>query len=104
MTRFVSGQNRSMGTETIAVEVAYGTSAGQTVALLQMVAGSTVIDAIRASGLLEQHPAIDLATAKVGIFSKIVSLDAQLKSGDRVEIYRDLVTSAQEARRRRAKR
>ena len=52
--------------------------------------GSRVQDAIERSSVLRQFPEIDLKTQKVGVFSKIVALDAALEDGDRVEIYRPL--------------
>jgi putative ubiquitin-RnfH superfamily antitoxin RatB of RatAB toxin-antitoxin module len=47
-------------------------------------------DAIDRSSVLRQSPGIDLATQRVGVFSKVVGLDSPLEDGDRVEIYRPL--------------
>ena len=66
--------------------------------------GSTVRDAVLASGVLEVFSEIDLETVPVGIFSRRVELDTQLTDGDRVEIYRRLQLSPTEARRLRAER
>ena len=66
--------------------------------------GSTVSDAVLASGVLEVFSEIDLETVPVGIFSRRVDLDTQLTDGDRVEIYRRLQLSPTEARRLRAQR
>ena len=66
--------------------------------------GSTVRDAVLASGVLEVFSEIDLETVPVGIFSRRVELDTQLTDGDRVEIYRRLQLSPSEARRLRAER
>lgn len=66
--------------------------------------GSTVRDAVLASGVLEVFSEIDLETVPVGIFSRRVDLDTQLTDGDRVEIYRRLQLSPTEARRLRAER
>jgi len=52
--------------------------------------GSKVQDAIDRSSVLRQFPEIDLATQKVGVFSKVVGLDSPLEDGDRIEIYRPL--------------
>ena len=52
---------------------------------------STVTDAIERSGILKQFPHIDLATQKVGVFGRLVKLDAALKAGDRIEIYRPII-------------
>ena len=63
--------------------------------------GATLVDALRASGVLERHPQIDLARQAVGIWGRIRALDTPLKDGDRVEIYRPLQVDPKEARRRR---
>ena len=47
-------------------------------------------------------PLIDIASVKVGIFSKIVNRDQVLRAGDRVEIYRPLIADPKEARKQRA--
>lgn len=63
--------------------------------------GATLEQAIRASGVLEGAPDIDLAACKVGIFGKVKPLDTILRASDRVEIYRPLQADPKEARRRR---
>ena len=52
---------------------------------------STAKEAIERSGLLKQFPHIDLSAQKVGVFGRLVKLDAALKPGDRVEIYRGII-------------
>jgi putative ubiquitin-RnfH superfamily antitoxin RatB of RatAB toxin-antitoxin module len=52
---------------------------------------STVAEAIERSGILRQFPQVDLGTQRVGIFGRLVKLDAALKAGDRVEIYRGII-------------
>ena len=52
---------------------------------------ANVHEAIQRSGVLKQFPHIDLATQKVGIFGRLVKLDAALKPGDRIEIYRPIM-------------
>ncbi|MEP6738886.1 MAG: RnfH family protein [Caldimonas sp.] len=64
--------------------------------------GSAALDAIRASGLLERYPEIDISTLAVGIWGRPCRLDTPVHSGDRVEIYRPLAMSPKEARRLRA--
>ena len=87
----------------IRVEVAYATPARQIVKTLTLPAGSSVEAAIRASGLLEEFPEIDLGVNRAGVFGEMVSLDEGLEGGERVEIYRPLMADPKEARRRRAK-
>lgn len=52
---------------------------------------TTVKEAIERSGILKQFPHIDLDSQKVGVFGKLAKLDAPLKPGDRVEIYRPII-------------
>lgn len=70
---------------------------------VELPAGSTVGDAIRASGVLETVPEIDLAQTPVGVFSRRVELTEILTAGDRVELYRPLRVDPKEARRLRAR-
>ena len=58
---------------------------------IEVADNSTVMDAIERSGILKQFPHIDLAAQKVGVFGRLVKLDAPLKVGDRVEIYRAII-------------
>jgi len=62
---------------------------------------SSVEQAILRSGILKRFPEIDLATQKVGIFGKLVKLDAPVKEGDRIEIYRPIIADPKTVRRRR---
>ena len=72
---------------------------------VQLAAGSTVLDAIRASGVADDAGAgVDVSTQAVGIWGRVVALDAVLADGDRVEIYRPLAVDPNEARKRRARR
>ncbi len=91
-----------MEAETIAIEVAYAQPEEQAIVPLQVLPGTTVEMAILESGILERFPEIDLARQKVGIFGKIVKLDAVLQVHDRVEIYRPLLTDPKQARKQRA--
>lgn len=50
----------------------------------------TLEQAIALSGVLEQMPFLDLETNKVGVYGRFAKLDAALKPGDRVEIYRPI--------------
>jgi len=58
---------------------------------------TTVEQAIHMSHMLEKYTEIDLATNKVGVFSKLVKLDQTLREGDRVEIYRALPVKPRDA-------
>ncbi len=86
----------------INVEVVYALPEQQPLLQVQLADGATVEDAIRASGVLEAFPEIDLSRNKVGIFSKLVKLDEKVRDKDRVEIYRPLIADPKEVRRKRA--
>lgn len=86
------------------IEVVYALPEKQVLIALEVEEGSTVKQAITASGVLRQCPDIDLARAAVGIFGKVVPFETLLKDGDRVEIYRSLISDPKEMRRERHRR
>ena len=86
----------------ITIEVAYAVARSQAILRLRVKSGTTVGEAIKQSGILEQFPEIDLELNKVGIFGKLARTDMLLRDRDRVEIYRSLIVDPKEARRRRA--
>ena len=86
------------------IDVVYATPARQERVRLEMPGGASALAAVRASGLLERHPEIDLARGKLGVFGKVVAADTSLTDGDRVEIYRPLAVDPRAARRARAGR
>jgi len=88
----------------INVEVVYALPERQYVRTLKLEEGSSVEQAIIASGLLDVRREIDLKTNKVGIYSRPVKLADTLSDGDRVEIYRPLIADPKELRRLRAER
>ena len=93
-----------MTEQQISIEVAYATPAKQ--ALLEVVIehGTTVEQAIQASGIIKRFPEIDLAVQKVGIWNRTCKLSDLPKKGDRIEIYRPLIADPKEARRIRAEK
>ena len=86
----------------ITVEVAYALPDEQFLKEVQAPEGASVMDVVLQSGVLELHPEIDLDKNGVGIFSKPVKLDAEVREHDRVEIYRPLIADPKEARRKKA--
>ncbi len=88
--------------ETIQVDVCYALSDKQFVVSLKLPEGSTVQQAVEASGLLEKHPEIDLKKNKFGIWNKLSKLDSMLRDHDRIEIYRPLIADPKEVRKQRA--
>ncbi|NJD24824.1 MAG: RnfH family protein [Betaproteobacteria bacterium] len=89
-------------TEMLRVEVCYALPSRQELVALQMAPGSTVREAIEASGLLGKYPEIDLAKNKLGVFAKLAKADTPLRDRDRVEIYRPLIADPKEVRKQRA--
>jgi len=83
------------------VEVAHATDTKQMIIPLRVEAGTTALQAIEQSGILQHFPEIDLSKSKIGIFAKLSKPDTALKEGDRVEIYRPLIADPKEVRRKR---
>jgi putative ubiquitin-RnfH superfamily antitoxin RatB of RatAB toxin-antitoxin module len=86
------------------VEVAYALPEQQILIELEVEEGATVQEAIARSGVAQRFPEIQVIPGYVGIFGKPVDLDARLREGDRVEIYRPLIADPKEARRERARK
>ena len=84
------------------VEVAYALAEKQSLISLEVKEGSTLKEAIDASGILRQYKQIDLSKDRVGIFSKFATLDTVLREKDRVEIYRSLEADPKKIRKERA--
>lgn len=88
--------------DTIEVEIAYARPERQSLIPVRVPRGATAADAVRASGILAEHPEIEWPGAPLGIFGEKIAADHELAPGDRVEIYRPLTLDPKEARRRRA--
>lgn len=73
------------------IAVAYSEPTQQVWLRIEVPEDTTVEQAIIKSGLLRQFPEIDLTERAVGIFGKLAKLEAPLKPGDRVEIYRAII-------------
>lgn len=89
-------------TEELLVEVVFVAPEAQSLLEVRLPAEATVADAIAASGLQEQFPDYSIREMPTGIWGRLVSPEHQLRAGDRVEVYRDLVIDPMEARRVRA--
>jgi len=89
--------------ERIRISVVYADAQRQLVREIEIAADATINDAIAASGILYECPA-DFTPAGFGIFGRRVAADAQLRDGDRIELYRPLKIDPKEARRLRAKK
>jgi uncharacterized protein len=91
-----------MSEQHIMVEVAYALPREQLIIPISMPLGANAEAAIRASGILNKFPEIDLNLNQIGIFGKLSKLDAPLRNLDRIEIYRPLIADPKEARKQRA--
>lgn len=86
----------------IRVEVVYATADRQVLLSVLLPAGSSVAEAIEASGIRSHFPGLTIDPGAVGIFSRKVPMSHVLRAGDRVEIYRPLKVDPKEVRRQRA--
>lgn len=88
----------------ITVEVAYALPDRQALLTLSVSSAASVEQIIQQSGILQQFPQIDLRAQKVGVWSRPVKLDDNVREGDRIEIYRPLIADPKDLRRRRAEK
>lgn len=93
-----------MAEKTMVVEVAYALPHKQKIVTLNVPEGTSMLDAVRLSGMEQHFPELDLESAPLGIFGKAVPKPAErvLQSGERVEIYRPLIADPKEVRKQRA--
>ncbi len=82
--------------------VVYAETVQQWLIALDLPPGTTVLEALQASGLFQHCPHLDLRVNRVGVHGQLVAPDTVLAPGDRVEIYRPLRNDPRERRRQRA--
>ncbi len=82
------------------VSIVYATSAKQVQLPVEVPDGTTVQQAIERSGILARFPEIDLTQQKVGIYGKMIALEATVSDGARVEIYRPITADPKTVKRR----
>ncbi len=90
--------------QTIHVEVAFALPERQAIIPLQVLPGTTALQAAQRSGIAERFEGLDLDNARLGVFGKLVTAEQALQEGDRVEIYRPLKADPKEVRKARAAR
>ena len=83
------------------IGVCYAEAERQLWVRLEVPEESTIQEAIELSGVLKQYPQIDLTTQKVRVYGKLAKLEAPIKEGDRIEIYRKITADPQQVQRRR---
>jgi uncharacterized protein len=86
------------------VEVVFADQHHQKILKVSVPTTASVATAIKLSGILLDSPGVDLSKNKVGIFGKLCNLDAQVKPGDRIEIYQPLLIEPKKMRINRAKK
>jgi len=86
----------------VIVTVVYALPERQHVLQTVVAPGATVGQAIMASGLLELEPSLRDAELRAGVWNHRVALDAMVRAGERIEVYRPLTGDPKEARRIRA--
>ena len=86
------------------VEVAYALPDRQSLIALDVDADCSVLEAVRLSGIAQQYPQLNIETAALGIWGKLIKdpATAKLREGDRVEIYRPLLIDPKAVRQARA--
>lgn len=89
-------------TQMIGVEIAYALPKQQTLLNFDVPLGTTLEQGITLSGIEAIHPELDVASMKVGIFSKITPRNQVLREKDRIELYRPLFADPKEIRKQRA--
>ena len=97
--------------KTIAVEVVYALPHEQRLIRLLVKPGTTAQEALVCSGIPEEYPEVDPASARLGIFGQALGTKGLapadqyvLQPGDRVEVYRPLIADPKEARKQRAEK
>ncbi len=97
--------------EPITVEVAYARPDKQKIVSILVEPGTTAILAVEKSQITKHFPEIDIAAAKLGLFGQALgtkglkpAAEYIMQPGDRIEIYRPLISDPKEVRRKRAER
>ena len=91
-----------MRDQEIAVQVAYSPATREVHEIeLTLAQGSTVADALRASGLVARFAELSSGQPLAGVWNRKTDLHQVLRDGDRVEIYRALKVDPKASRRER---
>ncbi len=95
--------------EPISVEIAYALPDKQKIISMLVEPGTTAYVAVCKSKITDYFPDLDIENSKMGLFGQSLGTKGLkpakeyiLQAGDRVEIYRPLISDPKEVRRRRA--
>ncbi|HLV76756.1 MAG TPA: RnfH family protein [Marinobacter sp.] len=88
------------------VEVAYARPDKQQIVPVRVPEGTTMLEAVRRSGIEKIFPEVEPEKIAMGVFGKVVKDPAthELRDGDRVELYRPLRIDPKQARLNRARK
>jgi putative ubiquitin-RnfH superfamily antitoxin RatB of RatAB toxin-antitoxin module len=90
-----------MNAALLTLEVAYALPGRQTLLTVRVAPGTSIGEALAASGIFELHPETRDAGVEVGVFGKILPRDHRPADGDRIEIYRPLIADPKASRNAR---
>lgn len=95
----------------ICVEIAYALPDKQLLISMQIAEGTTALQAVQLSGIVDKVDGLELSTTSMGIYSRLLDgraspmpEDYVLRDHDRVELYRPLQLDPKQARLLRAAR
>ena len=88
------------------VDVAYARPDKQQIVSVMVPEGTTAVEAVKLSGIVDIFPEIEPDAIDMGVFGKVIKDPAshELREGDRVELYRPLKIDPKQARLNRAKK
>ncbi len=88
---------------TIEVQIVYALKQHCWQKRLEMARGTTPLDVIEQSGLLNEFEELDLSELNYGVYSQRVDQNYLMNDGDRLEVYRSLTADPKTIRRELAK-
>ena len=95
----------------IDVEVAYALPDEQKIIVVRVPRGTTALEAVKCSKIIDAFPSLDIEAAQLGIFGRVLGSRGMpspgkylVEAGDRIEIYRPLLADPKEVRRQRVAR
>ena len=92
--------------EKLSIEVAFALPDKQKILQVSVLAGTSLLDAALNSGITDYFPELDIASARLGVFGKLVAKPSEqaVRQGDRIEIYRPLLADPTLSRIQRAEK
>ncbi|WAW09305.1 RnfH family protein [Oxalobacter vibrioformis] len=94
-------RRQSKNRDLFPVQVSYAGPDTSIILTVNVKPGTTIRDAFELSGIRKIAKNIRLVEGRAGIFGEIRPLDTPVKENDRIEIYRPLVASPKETRKKR---